>query len=480
MKAISVAVLALAACSCAQVQAPSGGPEDTQPPHVTLAYPESAAVHVPLGDSLALRFSEPVDRRSVEDAFVFSPPVDYRERSWQRDTWILRLREPIRPGLTYAGLLGTAAKDRHGIALKKAWSWAFSTGDSLDDGAIAGNVIGQRFPGKGAAVYAWSWDSVVPDTTQAGVPPDPLRVGQADPQGSYELAYLPRGRPLRIGALYDRDADRSFDPGDDRWAFLDTSLTVPDTGRVVTGVDLYLAASDEPGTVAGTLADSSCLRSTAAKVLQGARARRDSLRGWLDGRVGVPPDLPGRAGVGSARASGEAGIDSTGEAAPVLTAEDSLLVGRAYLRLDSLETAARAESVFCSRRLVVRLLEGDTTLVRESQEPRFSWTDVPPGIYRLSGFRDLDGNGRPGPDEPAVSWPHPLELLPLRKLDNLLLQLSPRGAPPDTTGGIEGGSSPGEPADTTGATGGGPPSGVPSDTLRSAGDKPGRGKGRQK
>jgi len=395
MRTISVAVLALTACSCAQVQAPSGGPEDTQPPQVTLAYPESAAVNVPLGDSLALCFSEPVDRGAVEEAFLFSPPVDYRERSWQRDTWILRLRAPLREGITYAGLLGTGAKDRHGIALKKAWTWAFSTGDSLDDGVVAGKVIGQRFPGKGAGIYAWPWESAVPDTTQEGPPPDPLRVGQADPQGSYELAYLPRGRPLRICALYDRDADRSFDPGDDRWAFFDEALTVPDTGRVMTGVDLFLAASDEPGTVAGTLADSSCLRSSAAKILKGARARRDSLRGWLDGRIEMALDLPGRAGDGPAPAGGEAVFDSTGEATVVLTAEDSLLVGREYVRLDSLETVARAESVFCSRRLVVRLLEGDTTLVRESQEPRFSWTDVPPGIYRLSGFRDLDGNGQP-------------------------------------------------------------------------------------
>jgi hypothetical protein len=240
---------------------------------------------------------------------------------------------------------------------------------------------------------------------------------------------------LRICALYDRNADRSFDPEVDRWAVLEEPLTVPDTGRVMIGIDLFLAASDEPGTVAGMLADSSCLRSTAAKTLQGARARRDSLRAWLDGRIDQAPDLPGRIGGEPARAGGATSIDSTAEVAVALTAEDSLLVGREYLRLDSLETAARAESAYCSQRLLVRLLEGDSSLVRESQEPRFSWTDVSPGIYRLFGFRDLDGNGRPGPAEPSACWAHTLELLPLRKLDNLLLQLPPRGAPPDTSGG---------------------------------------------
>jgi hypothetical protein len=448
MKAIGVVAFALAACSCAQIEPPSGGPEDKEAPRVTAVYPESAAVKVPLGDSVALTFSEPVDRRAVEDAFILSPPVEYRERSWQRDTWILRLSAPFRARVTYAGLLGAGAKDRHGIALKKPWTWAFSTGDTLDDGTISGEVIGQRYPGKGAAVYAWPWDPAVPDTSKEGPPPDPLRLGQADLQGKYELPYLPRGRPLRIAALYDRDRDRSFDLGDDRWAVLEQPLIVPDTGRVVTGVDLYLAANDEPGTVAGTLADSSCIRSTAIKALQRARARRDSLRGWLDGRITTAPSFPGRSDTGSTLAGGAAKGDS-GEVATVpLTAEDSLLVGREYLRLDSLETSARAESVFCSRPLLVRLLEGDTTMVREAKGPQFSWADVPPGIYRLRGFRDLDGNGRLGPAEPAASWPHPLELLPLRKLDKLLLQLPPHGAPPDTAKQPSTEPTPVTPADT--------------------------------
>jgi hypothetical protein len=439
VRAFVAAVCVLAACSCAQVQPPSGGPEDTQPPRVIAAYPESAAVRVPRGDSLALRFSEPVDRHGVEAAFVLSPPTEYRERSWRGETWILRLRNPLREGTTYAGLLGTGAKDRHGIPLKKAWSWAFSTGDSLADGMVSGKVVGQRFPGKGAAVYAWAWDPSIPDTSREGPPPDPLRVGQADPQGAYELPYLPRRRPLRICALYDRDADGSFDPGDDHWACLDQPLTVPDTGRAVTGADLFLAASDEPGTVAGTLADSSCLRSVAAKSLRGARARRDSLHAWLDGRIAEPPHLPGRAGGRTAGDGGASPPDSTMDGSPpALTADDSLLVGREYLRLDSLETAARAESAYCAQPLVVQLTEGDTTLVRESKEARFSWADVSPGVYRLLGFRDLDRNGRPDPGEPAVRFERPLEVLPLRKLENLLLELPSRGAPADTSRGIGG------------------------------------------
>lgn len=42
VRAAAAVLLALAACSCAQVEPPSGGPEDKEPPRVAVVYPESA------------------------------------------------------------------------------------------------------------------------------------------------------------------------------------------------------------------------------------------------------------------------------------------------------------------------------------------------------------------------------------------------------------------------------------------------------
>jgi len=435
---------------CAQVEAPSGGPADQEAPRVLATRPDSGAVRVPPTDTLTLLFSEPVDRKSVEEAFFLSPPVVVRDRRWERQTWILLLETPLRPGITYAGLLGTTAKDRHGIALAAPWSFAFSTGDSLDDGVVEGKVVGQRFPGKGAFLFAWGWDAAPPDTTaEEGVPADPIRLGQADAQGAFRLDFLPRERPLRICALYDRDGDRRFDPGADRWACAEDPVIVADTARVAGGLELFLADADEPGTVAGTLVDSLCLRRNPARALADARAERDSLRAWLSGEGD---------GEGAERSEGEAAVP------PPLSTEDSLRVGRELNRLDALETEALADSAWCARPVVAQLVAGDTTVVREARGATFSWADVPPAIYELRAFRDVNANGRPDEGEPLTQFPHRVEVRPLRVLKDLELLLPEEGGPADrgpAEGSMEGG----------GRIDGRPADGVPQEWVPQSGDR---------
>ncbi len=398
--------LPAAACiglfGCAQIGAPGGGPEDREAPKVAATWPDSGAVGVAGIDSLALVFSEPMNRRSVEENFFVSPPIEFSERSWNKAAWILRLRRPLEPGRTYVGLLGTGAKDRHGNGPKKAWAFAFSAGDSLDTGRVAGKVVAQRYKSKSVFIYVWPWSTAPPDTTREGFPADPLRLGQADAQGAYELDYLPRRVPLRVCALYDREGDLRFDPGSDRWGCLEEPLVIADTSKVVTGVDLYVADPDEPGTVAGTVVDSTCTRSRAARTLDQVRVERDSLHTVLE-----EGEVPG-------------------EQPP--TAQDSVRIGARMLSLDSLATAARAESLFCVKPFVVQLTS-DTTVVRESiTRDKYSWADVPPGTYHLRAFRDLNGNSIPEGSEPQVRYPYAIEVRPLRVLDKIDLAL-PQGGP---------------------------------------------------
>src|SRR5512143_1145759 len=91
---------ALLFLACAQIEPPSGGPEDKTAPTVRGTFPDSGAINVPLADSLVLLFSEPMNRRTVENSFFLSPPVEYRERRWEKQKWILRLQRPLEPHRT--------------------------------------------------------------------------------------------------------------------------------------------------------------------------------------------------------------------------------------------------------------------------------------------------------------------------------------------------------------------------------------------
>lgn len=409
---------ALLIAACAHVESPPGGPEDTTAPRVVETFPDSGAVRVPLTDSLVFVFSEPMNQRTVETAFAISPTIAPRERRWNGNRWYVRLEQPLDIGQTYVVSFGTEATDRRRIPLVAPWAIGFSTAAELDTGALSGTVIGARYPAKDVALYLWPWGEAPPDTSIDGFPAEPLRVGQTDAKGAFALDYLPRGRALRLAAFYDRNRDRRHDPADDFWGFLPDPITLSDSTARLEDVSIFIAARDEPGTVAGSVTDSLCLASTARRRLQAARAERDSLRLLLQAS---DPGLDEAA----LRALVKRFADQDGEF-PTLSGEDSLRIGSRLIELDSAVAAAAADSSFCARPIPVQLLDTAGEVVRSASGPKFSWPDVPPGIYRLRTFRDLNGNAVVDSAEVEVRFPHAVEVQPLRLLDQLDLALPAR------------------------------------------------------
>ena len=57
--------------------------------------------------------------------------------------------------------------------------------------------------------------------------------------------------------------------------------------------------------------------------------------------------------------------------------------------------------------------------MREAGGPEFEWADVPPGIYRLRAFRDINETGERESGEPRGSYPFAIEVAPLRTIDDL-------------------------------------------------------------
>ncbi|MCA9730110.1 MAG: Ig-like domain-containing protein [Candidatus Eisenbacteria bacterium] len=391
---------------CAKSEAPSGGPLDTDPPRVVASYPDSAALGLADLDSIAIVFSESMNHRSVEQTFQVVPPVEIARREWKDRTWILRLRAPLEPHTTYVGLLGADARDRRKNQLGSLWTFPFSTGDTLDDGVLEGTVVGQRFAAKHLWVYAWPWETPPPDTTEAGFPPPALRMGQTDEKGAFRIPYVPRDRPLRVCAFYDRDGDGQFQPLPDRWTCLPDSIALADTSAA-TGLVMYLTAPDEPGTVAGTVVDSSCVAVPYRDRLGAVRAERDSLLEWLEGEL-------------------EARVRGRG----ALSRADSSRIESDFARLAREEGSSLEDSARCAQPIRVGLYASGDSLVREAAA-EFRWTDVPPGIYRLRGFRDINANGVRDPGEPEGAYRFAIEVAPLHDLDDLDFSIAlPAGEDP--------------------------------------------------
>ncbi|MEZ4650662.1 MAG: Ig-like domain-containing protein [Candidatus Eisenbacteria bacterium] len=384
---------------CANMRAPSGGPADETDPFVTQSSPDSAATLVVPTDSLAIVFSEPMKKRTVEEAFRITPPVEFRSIEWEADTLTFLLTAPLDTATTYVGLLGGDASDRRGRKMGNPWSWPFSTGSALDPGTASGQLHGGRFKPGGLFLYVWPWEDGPPDTTESYYPPDPIRFGQTNTDGTFAIDFLPAETPLRICAFYDRDKDGSFQPLPDRWACVEEPVVIPDSSGVLEEIEIFLAESEEPGTIEGTVVDSLCLAAAPGAVLKMVRAERDSLLEWLSGEY-------------DARQRGRG----------TLTVADSIRIEREMAEFVRLETRAKDDSLLCAQPIRVELVTGDS-LVSETSGPDFRFAEVDPGIYRVRAYRDTDQNAERSMGEAMGRYPFALEVLPLRVLDELEISL---------------------------------------------------------
>lgn len=236
----------------------------------------------------------------------------------------------------------------------------------------------------------------MPDTTESGFPPSPLRLGQTDDTGAFRIQHLPRSQALRICAFYDRDADGQFQPIADRWTCLPDSVVLADTSSARGDLALFLAEPDEPGTLAGTVADSFCVKASHQSRLATMRAERDSLLEWLEGEY-------------EARERGRT----------TMSRSDSLRIEGEFAQFALIESSAARDSAICAQPIFVQLFTPSDSLVREAGGPEFEWTDVPPGVYRLRGFRDINATGEREPGEPRGAYPFAIEVAPLRTIDDL-------------------------------------------------------------
>lgn len=133
--------------------------------------------------------------------------------------------------------IGSGVKDLHGNALPVSTSFAFTAGDSIRGGNIAGRIYGDP-PYNGILVGAWLLsDSLVvaPDTILAQY------MTQSGEFGDYTLSYLPEGE-YRILCWDDKNRDKFYQPGSDRLGIAAKDVTVLADSTV--SLDLYAEKRD--------------------------------------------------------------------------------------------------------------------------------------------------------------------------------------------------------------------------------------------
>ncbi len=219
------AILCLLLAGCAQQGPPQGGPPDITPPTVASNIPASGAVLVPRDASIALEFSEPVDRTDFLHKFDISPT-----RSGQPQTkWSVKGRrvelqwtDSLRDSTTYRVTISTRLVDRRGNKLEMPYTFAFSTGPAVDRGEIRGRVFSDDDKSGAFDIEAFQLETM-PDTFWLAPPDYKTQTGAG---GRFELPYLRAGR-YRLFAFTDGNRNGRLDQGE-QFALSPRDLTVAD------------------------------------------------------------------------------------------------------------------------------------------------------------------------------------------------------------------------------------------------------------
>lgn len=197
--------------TCASEGSLSGGPADKTAPTIIFSSPKPEAIQVPLSTNIKLIFSEKMLPATVRSSVRVVPePNDGFE---VKTTWRkleIRFNSPLKANQTYLVTLDKSATDLHQNGLDGTFVLAFSTGRKLDNGVLAGIIVGDKdVQKKGQLLLYENTDQEL----------DSLRATKAEytfqptDSGTFQLPYLV-ARPYLLFYHWDRNQDRLIDAGD--------------------------------------------------------------------------------------------------------------------------------------------------------------------------------------------------------------------------------------------------------------------------
>lgn len=216
-----VAVTCFLMAGCAKIVAPTGGPKDSAPPKITKVVPDNQSVRFN-EKQIRFYFDEYVTLNNPKENVLISPPLstspDYTIKG---KSLIIKFKDTLRANTTYNMVFSNCLKDfREGNPLS-LFHYSFSTGDSLDNHTIRGNILSARTLKPSSDLFVMLYknnEDSLPLTTI----PDYITKTQSD--GSFLFQNITSG-DYKIFALKDINSDFKYNLPNEEIAFLQETVT---------------------------------------------------------------------------------------------------------------------------------------------------------------------------------------------------------------------------------------------------------------
>ncbi|MBS4044082.1 MAG: Ig-like domain-containing protein [Chitinophagaceae bacterium] len=137
-----VYLLIIFCCSnCANIIPPSGGPRDSLPPVLIIAFPKDSAINV-TSKKITLTFDEFVEVKDISQQVVINPlPETQPNIDYKLKNIFINFKDSLLPNTTYTINFGNAIKDVNEGNIAKNATYVFSTGKKIDNNTLEGSVI---------------------------------------------------------------------------------------------------------------------------------------------------------------------------------------------------------------------------------------------------------------------------------------------------------------------------------------------------
>jgi uncharacterized protein (DUF2141 family) len=223
---------------CARPGSPSGGPKDVTPPEVRATVPPNRSVSFN-AKKISISFDEFIQLKDPAKEIFISPPMRIRpEFKTNGKNITVEFKEELKSNSTYTINFGNSIIDFTESNALPNFEYVFSTGDNIDSLSISGKVI-NAFNDKPEAeiiamVYIDENDTIPLDSLPLKMPP--RSASRTIKDGSFSINNLAQGK-YKLVALQDLNNNYIFDLPNERFAFLDSLVTILPPGLTIDTVD---------------------------------------------------------------------------------------------------------------------------------------------------------------------------------------------------------------------------------------------------
>lgn len=220
----SILVLLL---SCAEPQAPQGGPADKQPPRISTKQYSTPNPSTNFRDNqIILTFDEWIKLQGAFNQVVISPPLNENpEIKIRNKSVVVTWNEKLKDSTTYTINFGDAVRDITENNIVPNLRMVFSTGPFLDSLMCRGQIVeaATRKPKEGTLVMLYkNLQDSVPLTER------PYYFSRTDDQGNFKIENISTGY-YKIFALEDKNSNYKYDLPNEEIAFLDSAFQITDS-----------------------------------------------------------------------------------------------------------------------------------------------------------------------------------------------------------------------------------------------------------